>query len=365
MDWFAGIVAQCVILGLIGWYLARRSETAILNALKVHTSAQANGLKSAQVGDPLPTPGKIVSDHSEKPVSFEQSPQDADDSQNGVSLLNATRQASLFADQDVDTTIAGLVAACDGLLDEERSSPDACQETTDESDATDENTNHAELLVHIASTLLEMNRELRVEFNVVQNEVAASKDQIIQLLTRASSAEQMARIDTLTELPNRRALDEAFSHFEEILGQTGQPFSMILLDIDHFKEVNDSYGHDAGDALLVLIARSLRENSKTADFVCRVGGEEFVVLLPRCSERPATAVAERYRQAIEVESMQYGDEDISITVSCGVAQAIPGKTQANLLKRADTALYSAKSRGRNQTCVDSDFIESDELFKRR
>jgi diguanylate cyclase (GGDEF)-like protein len=175
----------------------------------------------------------------------------------------------------------------------------------------------------------------------------------------------MARIDTLTELPNRRALDEAFSHFEEILGQTGQPFSMILLDIDHFKEVNDSYGHDAGDALLVLIARSLRENSKTADFVCRVGGEEFVVLLPRCSERPATAVAERYRQAIEVESMQYGDEDISITVSCGVAQAIPGKTQANLLKRADTALYSAKSRGRNQTCVDSDFIESDELFKRR
>ena len=197
---------------------------------------------------------------------------------------------------------------------------------------------HEELLVHIACTLLDINRELRAECKVVQNAVTAGNDQIIQLLARASSAEQLARVDTLTELPNRRALDEAYAQCEIVQDQDGQPFSLILLDIDHFKAVNDDFGHAAGDALLVLVARILRQNCKTADYACRVGGEEFAVLLPRCKERSARSVAERYRQKIESASLCYGNHEISITVSCGVAQAIPGKSQANLLKRADTAL---------------------------
>ncbi|MDP6558112.1 MAG: GGDEF domain-containing protein [Pirellulaceae bacterium] len=360
MDWVVGIVVQCFVLGLIGWFLARRNDSAIRNALTVQKPEQDKGLDSAQVCNLLATAGKTLSDHSEKLGSFERSLQFANDPQCDFPALGGIRRANQCAEQAIETTIAGLVAACDDLLSEEHSSLEAFQETTIAIDTAREGIKHGELLVHIACTLLDMNRELRTEHKTVQNEVAAGKDQIIHLLSRASSAEQLARVDTLTELPNRRALEEAFTQCEKVQDQNGQPFSLILLDIDHFKAVNDTFGHAAGDALLVLVARILRENCKTADFACRVGGEEFAVLLPRCAEQPAKFVAERYRHEIESASLHYGDREIAITVSCGVAQAIPGKPQANLLKRADTALYTAKTRGRNQTCVHGDLAESQE-----
>ena len=362
MDWIAGIVAQCVMLGLIGWFLARRNESAIRDALKFLRSDQDINLDSAQVRSLLASGAKRLPNLAEHSDRLEQS---ADDPQYDLASPDEIRSSDQCPEQSIDSTIEDLVTACADLGSDEKPGLDERQETTSIFDATREGITQGELLVHIACTLLDMNRELRADFNMVQNEVAASKDQIIHLLSRASSAEHLARIDALTEMPNRLALNEAYSHCEKILGQSGHPFSLILIDIDHFKAVNDSYGHVAGDALLVLVARTLQQHSKTADFACRVGGEEFAVLLPRCAKGPAIEVAERYRQAIESMALRYADHDISITVSCGIAQAIPGKTQSDLLKRADTALYAAKSRGRNQTCVDGEFDGSLEIFKRR
>jgi len=270
-----------------------------------------------------------------------------------LSSLGRMRQSNQRVEQAVETSLAGLIVACGDLLGQERSSLEAYREKTCTLDETLGGIKHEELLVQIAGALLGMVHELRTENKVVQEEVAAGKDKIIELLTRASSAEQNARVDVLTQLPNRRAFDEAYAECEQVQSQTGEPFCLVLLDIDHFKSVNDQYGHAAGDAVLAMLGRVLRENCKTHDHACRLGGEEFAVLLPRCDERSARNVAERLRLKIESATLRHGEHKIPVTVSCGVAQAVPSKSQSHLLERADAALYAAKTKGRNQTCADA------------
>jgi len=355
MLWFAVIiVAQCLVLGLIGWFVCVKNQTAVLDALNVRTSEQGNkSRETAQVCKLLANAGKALSDHHQTLEGFERSLETAKEGDPIVASLVDIRQANQRVEKAVESTIEGLIAACGDLLGEEQSSLESYRANTSAIDNALDGIKQEEILVQIAGTLLGMVRELRAENKAVQKDVAASKDKIIHLLTRASSAEQIARVDTLTQLPNRRAFDEAHARCEEIQDQCGQPFSLILLDIDHFKSVNDEYGHAAGDAVLSLFARILRENCKTSDHACRLGGEEFAVLLPRCEEKAALAIAECYRQKIEAAVLHYGTHQISITVSCGVAQSIPGKSQAHLMERADVALYVAKTEGRNKTCVDS------------
>lgn len=271
-----------------------------------------------------------MSCHSEDLGSFERSLRADDHERPDFSSLGKIRQANRCVEYAIETTIEGLIAACGDLLKEEQSSLEAYRDQNSALGSTLDRIKSEDLLIQFADTLLGMVRELRAESNIVQNELAASKDKIIQLLTRASTAEQIARVDTLTQLANRRAFDEAHDQCKELQDQTGQPYSLILLDVDNFKTVNDQYGHAAGDALLSLVARLLRENSKTSDHACRLGGDEFAVLLPRCGEGPARSVADGYCRKIESSVLLYGSHEISITVSCGVAQAMPGKPQSHL-----------------------------------
>ncbi|WP_157964512.1 GGDEF domain-containing protein [Exiguobacterium flavidum] len=156
--------------------------------------------------------------------------------------------------------------------------------------------------------------------------------------------------DFLTGLNNTRRFENLLRRLETQATEKNIPCAMLLLDIDHFKQVNDTYGHDAGDAVLVRVAELLRETARESDVVSRNGGEEFSILLPNCRQEEGMLVAERTRKRIELESFLLPDEsEINITVSIGIA-SFPEDPVASLPKRADLGLYKAKRSGRNRVC---------------
>ena len=159
---------------------------------------------------------------------------------------------------------------------------------------------------------------------------------------------QKALIDPLTGLPNRAAWSERLDLEVNAWHQHGNSLSLAMLDLDHFKRINDGYGHLAGDKVLKIIANVLRKRLRSTDFIARFGGEEFVLLMPDSSLTDAVAVGNHLRAAIEACPFHFKGEPVTITVSMGVAQFQPGERSDLALKRADEALYRAKAAGRNQ-----------------
>lgn len=153
---------------------------------------------------------------------------------------------------------------------------------------------------------------------------------------------QEAQSDALTGLANRRAMKDTLT----LLSQTGQSYAVLALDIDHFKRVNDQFGHDAGDQALVAVAKVLLQNSRTGDLACRVGGEEFTLILPDTTLETAGTIGERIRESVsETEIPVVGKLTLSIGVACSKQS---DRSVDDILKRADERLYLAKSNGRNQ-----------------
>lgn len=162
---------------------------------------------------------------------------------------------------------------------------------------------------------------------------------------------ELAVTDGLTGLNNRRYLDNHMKLLIDRATARGRPLSVCITDIDRFKLVNDTYGHDAGDAVLREFAGRVRTAVRGADLACRYGGEEFVLVMPDTSPEMAAGVAERLRSIVEREPFRIPGTDIvlPITASLGIASMLPeGDSPAALLKRADTALYEAKRSGRNK-----------------
>ncbi|ANF83551.1 DeoR family transcriptional regulator [Pseudomonas antarctica] len=159
---------------------------------------------------------------------------------------------------------------------------------------------------------------------------------------------QKALIDPLTGLPNRAAWSERLDHEVNTWHQRGNSLSLAMLDLDHFKRINDGYGHLAGDKVLKIIANVLRKNLRPNDFIARFGGEEFVLLMPDSALEDALAVGEGLRAAIEACPFHFKGEPVTITMSMGLAQFQPGERSDLALKRADEALYRAKAAGRNR-----------------
>jgi diguanylate cyclase len=159
---------------------------------------------------------------------------------------------------------------------------------------------------------------------------------------------QKALIDPLTGLPNRAAWSERLEQEVNAWHQRGNSLSLAMLDLDHFKRINDGYGHLAGDKVLKIIASVLRKRLRPGDFIARFGGEEFVLLMPNSALAEALAVGEAMRSAIEACPFHFKGEPVTITVSMGMAQFQPGERSDLALKRADEALYRAKAAGRNQ-----------------
>jgi diguanylate cyclase (GGDEF)-like protein len=170
------------------------------------------------------------------------------------------------------------------------------------------------------------------------------------LLYRA--AIQSALRDPLTRTGNRIAMDQALQREIDVARRRQQPLSLLMLDIDHFKQINDRYGHCAGDEALKTVAHAIKNQLRNIDSVYRYGGEEFLVLLANTACADAALVAERLRLAIEQLRCEVQSAPISLSISLGCATLKPGETPDTLLDRTDRALYRAKAGGRNRLYSD-------------
>lgn len=166
------------------------------------------------------------------------------------------------------------------------------------------------------------------------------------LLYRA--ALQTALRDPLTATGNRVALQQTLKREVDIAKRTLQPLSVLMVDIDHFKRINDNHGHIIGDQALIAVANALKDSLRNVDMVFRYGGEEFVVLLSNTSLEAASMVGERLRMAVLGVQYLVENRAIEMSVSLGCATLLPGESMDSLLRRADSALYVSKREGRNR-----------------
>jgi diguanylate cyclase len=178
-----------------------------------------------------------------------------------------------------------------------------------------------------------------------------------ELKSKLKIANTKAFRDTLTGLPNRNAYIERLETEFARWKRYHTPLSLIVWDIDHFKNINDNFGHKAGDKVLLLIAKQLSSHSRATDFISRFGGEEFTMLLPNTDSQSALALANQLRQVIEKTGFNASGSSVAITISCGITEFIQNDTDETAFERADQALYQAKQQGRNRclVCNDTNF----------
>jgi diguanylate cyclase (GGDEF)-like protein/PAS domain S-box-containing protein len=172
------------------------------------------------------------------------------------------------------------------------------------------------------------------------------------LQRRIQELEHLALVDPLTQLPNRHHIEqELISRFHE-LNRLGIHFGLLFMDIDHFKEFNDDFGHDVGDAVLRTAARTLKASTRPYDIVGRWGGEEFVCVIRNVKETlELLDIANRTRMLINQSTVPAGEKTLSITISVGATLATPADDCESLTKRADSLMYKSKTNGRNQVTV--------------
>jgi len=166
--------------------------------------------------------------------------------------------------------------------------------------------------------------------------------------TKQREAEKMAETDPLTNVYNRRKFSQLLDQEIERVERYNKSLAVVLLDIDHFKRINDTFGHDAGDSVLKKISRLIRENIRSVETLARYGGEEFVIILPETNLKKAMTAAERIRRVIERKSF---DKLGHITISAGVSIFEEGDNKHSIVKKADRGLYIAKREGRNRVSI--------------
>ncbi len=182
---------------------------------------------------------------------------------------------------------------------------------------------------------------------------------VVVLLTHRSLTryqhriEEMASTDKLTGLLNRQAFSILMDKLLAEYQRDRRPISMLLVDVDHFKHINDQHGHAMGDQVLEAVARKFLQGLRRSDIAVRWGGEEFLIVLKNCALAEARQTAEKMRQAIEGEHFKVDGRDLAVTISVGVSQLTERELPAQAINRADAALYTAKKEGRNRVCVAS------------
>ncbi len=171
------------------------------------------------------------------------------------------------------------------------------------------------------------------------------------LSVRSLSLEHAAVTDGLTGLYNRRYFDEALAEYLEAFGHIDKPIGMVILDLDHFKKVNDTHGHDVGDKVLRQVAECLQIFTRYHDVMARLGGEEFAILSPNITETQLYNLSDRIRQAVSELRITNGNVTLKVTVSAGLAIWNGVESGEELYRRADKQLYEAKRQGRNRVCA--------------
>ena len=174
----------------------------------------------------------------------------------------------------------------------------------------------------------------------------------IQILSNPSaSVSYVATKDKLTGATSRQVFDWVFNKAQKTALRKDWSLSMIVLDIDHFKLVNDKYGHQFGDQVLKSVSRLIKQKVRDVDVLCRWGGEEFLLLLENCDQQHAARVAETIREAVSEHKIRVKDDSISVTISAGVTEFQLGESMDDLIERCDHALYESKNKGRNRITV--------------
>lgn len=213
-------------------------------------------------------------------------------------------------------------------------------------------------LIQLMTTLLTQTRAMSHQSRDVEKQLRQSWSEVSQLREQLEGARKEAMTDALTGLANRKMFDFVMRESAAEAMETGEKLSILMLDIDHFKVFNDTYGHHVGDQVLKLLASVLRESLKGQDTAARYGGEEFVVVLPRTSVIDAAKVAEKIRQRVagKVVIHRKTQEQLGrVHVSIGVTSFMFGEPLRRFIERADRALYRAKRNGRN--CVMIEEVE--------
>jgi diguanylate cyclase len=197
----------------------------------------------------------------------------------------------------------------------------------------------------------EREQEVAARLHSLAERVAHMEQEALGYREHLEEQRQKALIDPLTGLPNRAAWSERLDHEISQWQQHGNTLLLAMLDLDHFKRINDNYGHLAGDKVLKIIANVLRKRLRGTDFIARFGGEEFVLLMPDTVPTAGAKLLEKLRASIEACPFHFKGEPVTITISMGLTAFKPGEHSDLVLKRADQALYRAKHAGRNQVAL--------------
>ena len=203
----------------------------------------------------------------------------------------------------------------------------------------------------LLAPILAQTQSMLKENQRLESELKDSSDTMDELKRELDLVRKEALTDSLTGVANRKSFDVNIKRLIDDTKRKDNTFSMIMLDIDHFKEFNDNFGHQLGDQVLRLVARTLTDGVKGRDIVCRYGGEEFIVLLPETNIMGAERVASDIRMSVEERELvnkTTGEKIGHITISGGVAEYRAGESLDDIVERADNALYTAKNNGRNQ-----------------
>ncbi len=197
------------------------------------------------------------------------------------------------------------------------------------------------IVIHDQTPMQETQYKLRKKIDEI-NSLKAELERYVKKI------EQLSITDSLTKIYNRSKFESSLDYEIERARRYGNPLSLIIFDIDHFKSINDTYGHLIGDSVLTEIANLVKNNIRSTDIFARWGGEEFVILAPNINKEQAKMLAEKIRKLIAHHRFKYVDH---VTVSLGVTEFLPSDNKESFIKRADEALYLAKRKGRNRVEV--------------
>ncbi len=231
---------------------------------------------------------------------------------------------------------------------------DECVERLRQAKSLDEVQEIRELLLQQAQSLQTRTRQMVEDVQQAREQVSDANKQVETLKKQMEKVKQEIIIDPLTRIYNRRAYDEKIK--QEMMGyqRYGRPTALAIVDIDHFKSVNDTYGHRTGDGVLRILSEVMQKEIREIDVLARYGGEEFALILPHTPYPQALEVAERIRQKVEVSRFTYKGKPFSVTVSIGVGTLQENDTLESYVERVDQALYRGKKGGRNRVVGEED-----------
>ena len=213
----------------------------------------------------------------------------------------------------------------------------------------------------VVADIIAQTRKVINKNQALENQLKHSYGEVQELRQYLETARKDATIDGVTGISNRKAFDRNISINVDEANSAHTPLILMMLDIDHFKKFNDTYGHPTGDQVLRLVAQTLVANVKGRDMAARYGGEEFAILLPGTSLKAGIQVAEILRRSIEEKEISDKANNVKlggITLSIGVAKYREAESISSFVERADAALYKAKNTGRNRVCVAVENTES-------